>query len=65
VFGGLETNVFALMPVYAERIGIAERGVGLLVAIGALGAIALQIPWASWRTAQVATARCPASRSAR
>lgn len=44
VFGGLETNVFALMPVYAERIGIAERGVGLLVAIGALGAIALQIP---------------------
>lgn len=44
VFGGLETNVFSLMPVYAERIGIAERGVGLLVAIGALGAIALQIP---------------------
>ena len=44
VFGGLETNVFSLMPVYAERIGIAEQGVGLLVAIGALGAIALQIP---------------------
>ncbi|WP_440957237.1 MFS transporter [Oceanicaulis sp. LC35] len=44
VFGGLETNVFALMPVYAERIGIASQGVGLLVAVGALGAIALQIP---------------------
>jgi len=44
VFGGLETNVFSLMPVYAERIGIAEQGVGLLVAIGALGAIMLQIP---------------------
>jgi len=44
VFGALETGVFALVPVYAERLGFSEMSVGLLVAVGALGAIALQIP---------------------
>ena len=44
VFGALETGVFALLPVYAERIGFSQAGVGLLVTIGALGAIAMQIP---------------------
>lgn len=44
VFGALETGVFALVPVYAERLGFSEAMVGLLVATGALGAIALQIP---------------------
>jgi len=44
VFGALETGVFSLVPVYAERLGFTETVVGLLVACGALGAIALQIP---------------------
>ncbi|MGY6627009.1 MAG: MFS transporter [Oceanicaulis sp.] len=44
VFGALETGIFALVPVYAERLGFAETVVGLLVAVGALGAIAMQIP---------------------
>ncbi|XBQ15639.1 MAG: MFS transporter [Oceanicaulis sp.] len=44
VFGALETGVFSLMPVYAERLGFTETAVGVLVAVGALGAIAMQIP---------------------
>ncbi|MFW5660851.1 MAG: MFS transporter [Oceanicaulis sp.] len=44
VFGALETGVFSLFPVYAERLGFTEVMVGLLVTAGALGAIALQIP---------------------
>ncbi|PWE16476.1 MFS transporter [Marinicauda salina] len=44
VFGALETNIFGLFPVYAERLGLSVPAVGLLVAVGALGAIALQIP---------------------
>ncbi|KAA5801697.1 MFS transporter [Alkalicaulis satelles] len=44
VFGALETSVFALVPVYAERLGFTETVVGLLVAVGALGAITMQIP---------------------
>jgi len=44
VFGALETGIFALVPVYAERLGFTETVVGLLVAVGALGAIAMQIP---------------------
>ncbi len=44
VFGALETGIFALVPVYAERLGFTETVVGLLVAVGALGAITMQIP---------------------
>jgi len=44
VFGALETGVFSLVPVYAARLGFTEAMVGLLVAVGAIGAIALQIP---------------------
>jgi len=44
VFGALETGIFALLPVYAQRLGFEETAVGLLVATGALGAICLQIP---------------------
>lgn len=44
IFGALETGVFSLMPVYADRLGFTEAMVGLLVAVGAVGAIALQIP---------------------
>jgi MFS family permease len=44
VFGALETGVFSLVPVYAERLGFTEMMVGLLVATGAFGAIAMQIP---------------------
>ncbi|MGX6647635.1 MFS transporter [Maricaulaceae bacterium MS644] len=44
VFGALETGVFSLVPVYAERLGFSEMMVGLLVATGAFGAIAMQIP---------------------
>jgi len=44
VFGALETGVFSLLPVYAQRLGFEEQSVGLLVATGALGAICLQIP---------------------
>ncbi len=44
VFGALETGVFSLAPVYAARLGFTEVMVGLLVATGAFGAIAMQIP---------------------
>ena len=44
VFGALETGVFSLVPVYADRLGFTEIMVGLLVATGAFGAIAMQIP---------------------
>jgi MFS family permease len=44
VFGAMETGVFTLVPVYAERLGFAEAMVGIIVAAAALGGIALQIP---------------------
>jgi len=44
VFGAMETGVFTLIPVYAERLGFAEAMVGIIVAAAALGGIALQIP---------------------
>jgi MFS family permease len=44
VFGALETSTFALLPVYAERLGFDATGIGILAAIGALGALCLQIP---------------------
>jgi MFS family permease len=44
VFGAMETGVFTLVPVYAERLGFAESMVGFTVAAAALGGIALQIP---------------------
>lgn len=44
VFGAMETGVFTLVPVYAERLGFAEATLGIIVAAAALGGIALQIP---------------------
>ncbi len=44
VFGALETGVFAMFPIYAARLGFTEAAVGSLMAVGALGAIAMQIP---------------------
>lgn len=44
VFGALETGIFALFPVYADRIGLTVTQVGMLMAAGALGGITLQVP---------------------
>jgi len=44
VFGAMETSIFTLIPVYAGRIGFTEAMIGILVAAGALGGIALQVP---------------------
>lgn len=44
VFGAMETGIFTLAPVYAARIGLGVETIGLIVAAGALGGIALQIP---------------------
>lgn len=44
LFGALETGLFSLVPVYAERLGLSVQTVGLLAFSGALGGIALQIP---------------------
>jgi MFS family permease len=44
LFGALETGFFALVPVYAERLGMGVTAIGLLVTTGALGALCLQIP---------------------
>ncbi len=44
VFGAMETSVYTLIPVYAERLGFTETTVGLIVAAAALGGIAMQIP---------------------
>lgn len=44
IFGAMETSIFTLMPVYAGRIGFTEAMIGILVAAGALGGIALQVP---------------------
>ncbi len=44
IFGAMETSIFTLMPVYAGRIGFTEAMIGVLVAAGALGGIALQVP---------------------
>lgn len=44
VFGALETSIFSLFPVYAERLGFPVVLIGLLMTAGALGAISLQLP---------------------
>ena len=44
VFGAMETAVYTLVPVYAERLGFAAATVGVIVAAAAMGGIALQIP---------------------
>ncbi len=44
VFGAMETSIFTLIPVYIVRIGFDVTIVGYLMAAGALGGIALQIP---------------------
>lgn len=44
LYGALETGLFTLVPVYAERLGLTVQFVGLLAMTGALGGIALQIP---------------------
>lgn len=44
LFGALETGIFSLLPVYAERLGLSVGTVGLLAFAGAAGGIALQIP---------------------
>lgn len=44
IFGAMETSIFTLVPVYAGRIGFEEAMIGILVAAGALGGIALQVP---------------------
>lgn len=44
LFGALETGLFSLVPVYAERLGLTVQTIGLLGFSAALGGIALQIP---------------------
>lgn len=44
IFGAMETSIFALIPVYAARIGFDVTLIGYLMAAGALGGIALQVP---------------------
>jgi MFS family permease len=44
VFGAMETAVYTLIPVYAERLGFAAATVGVIVAAAAMGGIAMQIP---------------------
>jgi MFS family permease len=44
VFGALETGVFALLPVYALRIGFEASDAAMLVTATALGTVACQIP---------------------
>lgn len=44
VYGAMETGLFTLVPVYAERLGLSVTAIGLLAMTGALGGIALQIP---------------------
>jgi len=59
VFGAMETGVFTLVPVYADRLGFAEATVGIIVAAAALGGIALQIPIGRFadRTGRLTTLR--------
>jgi MFS family permease len=63
VFGAMETGVFALVPVYADRLGFAEATVGIIVAAAALGGIALQIPIGRFadRTGRLTTLRLVAA----
>ncbi len=44
IFGALETSIFTLVPVYASRLAFEDGTIGILMAIGALGGIALQVP---------------------
>jgi MFS family permease len=44
VFGATENSVFALFPVYADRIGFSTGTIGGLMAVAALGGIILQFP---------------------
>lgn len=44
LFGALETSLFALVPVYAERIGLTTFTIGMLALSGAVGGILLQLP---------------------
>ena len=44
IFGAMETSIFTLVPVYIVRIGFDVTIVGYLMAAGALGGIALQVP---------------------
>jgi MFS family permease len=43
-FGALESILFTLTPVYGVRIGLSPETASLMVAAGALGGIALQVP---------------------
>lgn len=43
-FGAAETLVFALMPVYAERISLSHTEIGLVMLAVAAGALVFQIP---------------------
>ncbi|MCO4054362.1 MAG: MFS transporter [Bosea sp.] len=44
VFGAVETGGFALLPVYALRIGFEAEGAAFLVTIIALGNVLMQLP---------------------
>lgn len=44
IFGSLETNLFSLVPVYAERMGLTVSLIGYLALSAALGGILLQLP---------------------
>tara|TARA_R110002073_G_scaffold195042_1_gene354138 strand:+ start:93 stop:1286 length:1194 start_codon:yes stop_codon:yes gene_type:complete len=44
LFGATETIFFSLIPVYGARIDLPPHAIGLMMAAGAVGGIALQIP---------------------
>lgn len=44
IFGSLETGLFSLIPVYADRIGLSVTSIGLLAMSAAMGGIVLQWP---------------------
>lgn len=44
LFGATETIFFSLVPVYGVRIDLPPEAVGLMMAAGALGGIAMQVP---------------------
>ncbi|WP_300528546.1 MFS transporter [Maricaulis sp.] len=56
-FGALETLIFSMMPVYADRIGFDRQMIGYMVVAVAMGALAFQIPvgWIADKTNRRAT----------
>jgi MFS family permease len=56
-FGAIETLIFSLLPVYAERIELDTVAIGMMVFAVAMGALCFQIPlgWLADRTDRRAT----------